>query len=46
MTCPLGLGSLVYKKKKKCSYLSSKAPVTRHTPSKQLAWVLRNWEMG
>lgn len=38
MTCPLGLSSLLYKmikkKKKKNSYLSSKDPVTGHTPSK------------
>lgn len=34
MTCPLGLGFLVYKMIKKRSYLSSKDPVTGHTPSK------------
>lgn len=34
MTCPLGLSSPLYKMIKKSSYLSSKDPVTRHTPSK------------
>lgn len=46
MTCPLGLGSLVYKKKKKCSYLKLQSSSDLTHPSKQLVCVPGSWEMG